>query len=239
MGQETVTSAEKFRKRSGVVFIVLIVWAGLAAAHIFYYSWFKRDKLLKESLHLAWREGTLPSLRGRILSADSRLLAWTELTHDLILRKTSPKAKRFEELIRQLTDALPDLSPDEKEDFILLKQNISPDEILKIEKVLSGYSELAVVPRMTRRTIGNPAVRRLLGTTDSRENDPSLKGKDGLEKKYDDLLAGKPGTFRVMLDRSGNWVSGTIEITVPPENGKDVTLTEPFEALANRKENSK
>ena len=42
----------------------LILWGILAAFHILYYSWYRRDRLLRESMHLAWREGVLPQIRA-------------------------------------------------------------------------------------------------------------------------------------------------------------------------------
>lgn len=47
----------EFKKRSGAVLLILMLWGGLAAAHVIYYSYWKRNRLLEESLHLAWREG--------------------------------------------------------------------------------------------------------------------------------------------------------------------------------------
>lgn len=235
MNPEAHTSADQFRRRSGILFLILIAWGVLAAAHILYYSWYRRDSLLKETLHLAWREGVLPPLRGRILSADSRLLAWTELTHDLILRKPLPPPARFEELIRRLTTLLPDLDPEEKEAFILLKRNISPDAVLKIEALLSDSPELSVVPRMIRRSVDDPGLREVLGETMPEPGSPALRGVSGLEQKYDSVLAGKPGKFRVMLGPGGKWISGTIELIDPPENGKDVVLPETFQLPAGKK----
>ena len=56
------TSAEHFRRRTGILFLILILWGILAAFHILYYSWYRRDRLLRESMHLAWREGVLPQM---------------------------------------------------------------------------------------------------------------------------------------------------------------------------------
>ncbi len=231
MNPEAVTSAEQFRRRSGILFLILIVWGILAAGHIFYYSWYLREKLLKESRHLAWREGVLPPVRGRILAPGAGALAWTELTHDLILPKPFPPAPRIETLIRELAALLPGLVPEKHGEFLLLKQNISPKEILIIEKYLSRHPELSVVPRMVRRIADRPGVRELVGETTAEAESPALKGISGLERKYDSELAGKAGKFRVMLDRRGNWVSGTVEIIVSPENGKDVVLPSPVEGL--------
>ncbi len=220
------TSAEHFRRRTGILFLILILWGILAAFHILYYSWYRRDRLLRESMHLAWREGVLPQIRGRILAADSTPLAWTELHHDLIIRKPLPSEKQLKNLILQLSGILEELVPEERENHLLLKRDLSPEKILKLEKILSRRSELAVIPRMVRRTADLPGARNTLGETAALPGNPALMGISGLEKEYDAILAGKSGKFRVMLDPRGNWVSGTIEILVPPENGKDVVLPE-------------
>ena len=224
MNSGTVTSAEEFRRRSGLLFLLLCGCGLLAAGHLLYYSWYRRDGLLRESRRLAWREGSLPPIRGRILTTDSKLLAWTELSHDLIVRKPLPAPNRLERMISDVTSCLPVLAPEEKENVLLLVSGISPSDILKLEPLLSAWRELAVVPRMIRRRARLPGLREKLGETAAETGSPALRGISGIERKYDAILAGKPGKFRVMLDRNGNWVSGTIEILVPPENGKDVTL---------------
>ncbi len=214
----------EFKKRSGAVLLILMLWGGLAAAHVIYYSYWKRNRLLEESLHLAWREGELPAMRGRILTPDGVPLAWSELTHDLYRLKSSRAGKNTR--LRSLLHNFFGEPLEEEEDGtgILLKRSISPDQILRLRPLLRRFPELEIRPRSYRRNTDIPALRAKTGKT---QYDPQRKreaGISGWEAEYDRELAGTPGIFRVMLDRSGAWVPGTIEILAPPMPGKDVTL---------------
>ena len=214
-----------FKKRSGAVLIILMIWGGLAAAHVIYYSCWKRCRLLEESLHLAWREGEIPAMRGRILTPDGIPLAWSELTHDLYRLKPARSGKNdvVLPLLREFFGE--PLEAEEKDAYILLKRGISPDQILRLRPLLRRFPELEIRPRPYRRNTDASALQAEIGKTEYR---PELKretGISGWEEKYDRKLAGTPGIFRVMLDRDGAWVPGTIEILAPPVPGKDVTLS--------------
>ncbi len=91
---------------SGIILLLLAGWAILAAAHVLYYTCWRREKLLEQSLHLAWREGTVPAARGSILDKNGVPLVWTELTHDLSLPRSRNSAARTEMLIRHLKTIL-------------------------------------------------------------------------------------------------------------------------------------
>lgn len=53
---------------------------------------------------------------------------------------------------------------------------------------------------------------------------PELVGRDGLERQYDELLAGRPGAKLLLVDRSG-YVHETLDEGRPPLNGRDLILT--------------
>lgn len=215
----------EFKKRSGIILCGLLLWGGLAAAHMIYYSWWERGRLLEESRYLAWREGGIPAMRGTLRDRDGIKLAWTELTHDLSLSKNGLKAERYTDLCARLKAVFPDTPPAEEEETrILLKRNLSPGEILKLQQLLQRCPELEIVPRPRRRTVDDPEIRKKIGETEFRKEQERESGISGWEAEYDRELSGRPGVFRVMLDRRGAWVPGTIEILTPPVPGKDVTL---------------
>ena len=208
-----------FKKRSGAVLLILMLWGGLAAAHVVYYSYWKRNRLLEESLHLAWREGELPAMRGRILTPDGVPLAWSELTHDLYRLKSARAGKNAR--LRPLLQNFFGEPLEEKEEGtgILLKRSISPDQILRLRPLLRRFPELEIRPRPYRRNTDIPALRAKTGKT---QYDPQRRRENGIsgwEAEYDRELAGTPGIFRVMLDRSGAWVPGTIGNSCAPHAG--------------------
>ena len=71
-------------------------------------------------------------------------------------------------------------------------------------------------------------------TVPVRTGNPMMRGIDGWEREFDERLRGRPGIFRVMLDRSGNWVSGTLEVIRKPEHGEDVRLKWTWKELAGK-----
>ena len=193
----------EFKKRSGAVLLILMLWGGLAAAHVIYYSYWKRNRLLEESLHLAWREGELPAMRGRILTPDGVPLAWSELTHDLYRLKSARAGKNTR--LRSLLQNFFGEPLEEEEDGtgILLKRSISPDQILRLRPLLRRFPELEIRPRSYRRNTDIPALRAKTGKT---QYDPQRKreaGISGWEAEYDRELAGTPGIFQRRMG-SGN-----------------------------------
>lgn len=214
-----------FKKRSGVILLILMVWGFLAAAHVVYYSYWKRGKLLEESRYLAWREGNLPAMRGRILDKNGVKLAWSELTHDLYLSKAKLTRRRSAVFLPLLQETFAEpLLAEEEDSRILLRRALSPDEILKLRRILQRFPELELVPRSRRMNVGYPEIQAKIGKTENRPDPERETGISGWEAQYDRELAGTSGVFRVMLDRNGAWVPGTIEILTPPIPGKDVTL---------------
>ncbi len=220
-----------FRRRSGIVFCFLAVWAVFAAAHVFYYAYVSRKQLLDDSFQLAWRDGILPAVRGRILSRDGRELAWTEIRYDLRIESIPGNSARCEKLMSGVRAFFPPESvPDPDSGTVLLKESIPPETILKMEKLLRNFPELRVVPRFIRRCAIYDSVRRVIGEV-SRDSEGILHGASGLEAAHDRVLSGCPGRFRVMLDRRYDWVGGTVRILKDPVHGQDVVLPQSLSAI--------
>lgn len=207
-----------FQRRSGIILLLLAGWAILAAAHILYYTCWRREKLLEQSLHLAWREGTVPAARGSILDKNGVPLVWTELTHDLTLPRSRNSAARTEMLIRHLKTILYPLQAEADAERVFLKRALTPQEILRLRRFTILYPELEIRPRMERKTL----------------NDPEVREKQAeWEEEYDSKLAGTSGLFRVMLDSAGTWVPGTTEILAAPIPGRNVSI--PYELKGERR----
>ncbi len=199
-----------------------MVWAVVAAAHTLYFSVVTGKELVAEGERLAWREGELPALRGRILDRDGVPLAWTELYNDLLLAREPERESRRRSLDSALEAAFGRLVPQALESGLLLKRSLSPEELLAAYGLLREFPELRIVPRVERRCIDYPDVRRRIGRTGV--DGARMSGSDGLEGSYDAKLRGRPGRFMVMLDRSGNWVEGTLKIVERPQMGGDVSV---------------
>jgi cell division protein FtsI/penicillin-binding protein 2 len=85
------------------------------------------------------------------------------------------------------------------------------------------------MPRVERRRIDYPIIKKLLGETC--EKDGMIAGLSGLEVKFNDKLSGKEGSYIVMLDSKGRWIRGTWTLLKKPEPGSDIVLNKSYEEL--------
>ncbi len=224
---------DQFNIRSKILLSFLLAWAVVAAAHVFYYSSLQRKRLNAEGEALAWREGSLPAIRGRILDRQGVPLAWSELHHDLTLLKEPAKEARRRQLAKAL-ESLPfkvELPSKRSNRERTLKRDLSPAEIALCEKALLEFPEVEVAPRLERLSIDYPEVKRLLGKANAGLDSGRSEGLDGAEKENDASLAGRAGRFKVMLDKRGNWVEGTLKILEQPKSGEDVRLAVSIEEI--------
>lgn len=223
-----------FRIRSRIVLFLLIAWAALVSAMLFHYSVSARGKYLDMGDKLAWKEGTIPACRGRILDKDGKILAWTEKYFDLFMGGAKKMSiERENEILSSLSE-LVEIEPRKvDEETILLKKNLSPEEIIMLDVFMNKFPELKILPRDERRCIDYSRVRSLVGHVTI--EDGRIDGASGLEHKYDKILSGREGSYVVMLDKQGNWIRGTWKIVCKPQSGKDVVLEKSVEEL--KKEN--
>ena len=163
-------NSSAFKKRSGIILTLLLLWGLLAAVQMVYYSYWNRERLLEESRYLAWREGEIPAMRGTICDRSGIKLAWTELSHDLILSKRDLKPERCTQLFAELGKIFEKPLPAEEEkEQILLKRNLSPGEILKLKTLLQRYPELEIAPHPRRLSLDYPEIREQIGRTGNRD----------------------------------------------------------------------
>lgn len=222
--------AQKFKIRSGTIFLLIGIWATIAAAHVFYYAVMEGGRLREESNRIAWREGSIPAVRGNILDKNSIPLAWTERHYDLYLLELPKRSRRQENLLLNLKERLNvELHIDFSEitEKILLKRDLSPEEILTFSKLEKSFPELGVDVRFERLVIDYPQIRKIIGECGV-DSEGALFGISGLEKDVDEILAGVHGEFIVMLDKYGNWLDGTLKILKEPVSGENIFLQTAF-----------
>lgn len=205
----------RFSRRLMVLIFLFLLWGVLAAFQLFRYTVLQREKLRAESARLAWREGVIPSVRGRITDSRGVPLIWSEMAFDLVLERMPPEETRREALFRTLRENTRAAFPRDALPCILIR-NIRPDEMKELNGLCARFTGLRIVPRMERRHVEDYAVRHLAPLW---------------EKKYDGILKGEPGRFHVMLDRRGQWLTDTLRIDGEPVPGGDVRLTQTLEQI--------
>jgi cell division protein FtsI/penicillin-binding protein 2 len=217
---------KSFSLRSKVLLSFLLAWAAVAAAHVLFYSTLDGEALKAESERFAWREGSIPAIRGRILDRQGVPLAWTELRHDLVLTRT-PTSENGREALRKTLAKLPfECAPPEAAGAkpVVLRKNMDFDSVAACEKLLKTHPEFEIRCRVERRTIDYPEIKRLLGRVAPEDRAGKLRGVDGEEREFDKRLAGREGRFKVMLDKEGRWIDGTLKMLSRPAPGEDVRI---------------
>ena len=168
----------------------------------------------------------LPANRGRILDRNGLILAssvpaasiWAipeDVAHD------DPQVRaKLKELARLMGMPLKDLMgklADEDKTFVWIKRQLDWD--LGQQIVALGIKGIYLRKEYKREYPEGEAAAHVVGF-----NNVEDKGQEGMELAFNDLLAGKPGSRRVIKDRLGRVVDGVGEIS-PPVDGRDMQLS--------------
>lgn len=162
----------------------------------------------------------MPATRGRVLDRNGDVLAvstpvksiWA-IPEDVDLKPA--QARKLAELldmdVRDLTRKLAT-----EKDFVYLKRQIAPDVAQRVAAMsLPGIHEQK---EYRRYYPGGDVMAHMLGFTGVDD-----KGQEGIELAFENQLAGKPGSRRVIKDRRGQIVED-VESIRAPQDGKDVQL---------------
>ncbi len=181
-------------------------------------------KYRRDAQKISQKTGKLAAIRGRIYDQKDQLLVWSERCYDLVLQPGAVDDEIRKKIQLDLHKKMN--LPLEKYSFennypLVLKYNLTAAELCAADELSRKYRHLSVELRWERRIADSSfdcgEVRQINGME---------VGISGLEKKFDKLLRGTPGEFTVMLDRHGNWMNSTFQITVPPRRGEDIFLEE-------------
>lgn len=169
----------------------------------------------------------IPAMRGSILDPSGRALATNTARYDLALDPTvqgfRARADRFYEKLASITDRT---AADYR---AAVQDRYSPEYVPLADGLTERQYEqvrawdvpgVILTPRFARRYMHGTTAAHVLGHVGGDGH-----GLSGLELKYDDVLAGAPGTRIVKRDRSGRikaFVGGEVQ---KPDHGDDLVLT--------------
>ncbi len=218
----------RFHRRCALAGWLLLAWGVLLAARLLTVMLFPRADLLARADVGSWRIGTVPALRGRLLSQAGVPLAWSvrrfELEYEV---PAQPELVQTDQLALRtaLSGGVPslarlELAPGAR---LVLLANLSPTQLLPLSRVIAANPRFRVVSSFVRqRAYGGPEWSAALG--DTRVCGQKEVGLSGWEREHDARLRGEDGKYRVMVDRDGRWVPGTWSEIRPPAPGQDVYL---------------
>ncbi|MFP4227669.1 MAG: penicillin-binding transpeptidase domain-containing protein [Salinivenus sp.] len=186
-----------------------------------------RGELRTQAQEQAQSTVEIPAMRGRILDRAGRSLAINTAQYELAL---DPTVEGFQEQAASFYERLADLTGTPAGRFRQRVQNRhSPEYVVLYEGLTAEQQErvrewdvpgVILTPEFARRYIHESTAAHVLGHVGGDE-----QGLAGLEKMYDDTLAGTPGERVVKRDRSGRiqaFVGGRV---TQPEHGKNLVLT--------------
>lgn len=166
---------------------------------------------------------TLHASRGKILDRHGVVLAASIPANAIAFQprqhRATPdaKIKNLAELLEMPLAELKKRMADEKRNFIYLKRQVPIDVAKKIDKLrITGIS---LHPDNRRLYPEGEVTGNIVGL-----NNLDDKGQEGVELAFNDQLAGRAGSRRVMKDRMGRNIDDVREID-SPEDGRDIKLS--------------
>lgn len=209
--------------------VLFAIWALVALGRAWYIAGPGQARFIAAGEKMARRRVVIPSVRGRILDANGVCLVWSERFYDLQSLTPEGVCLSDEEL-----DALRTVLPEIDEERRVLRRNLSPEELLRLEAPLKSGIRARIVSRDERIAVAYPEIRQAAG--ELRFRDGCWRGASGWEAEFDAELAGSPGSLTVMLDRRRNWIPASVRVLRQPVPGRDVRLRRSLEELIHSDE---
>lgn len=199
----------------GAAFIVLAVRA--AYIQVFSNNFFQKQGEVRYSRTLE-----LPATRGRILDRNGQMLATSVLAPSIwaIPEDVEDQPQQWQKLARLLDMPLAEVKRKlqaEDKTFVWLKRQV--DEPTARQVAALGIKGIYQTKEYKRQYPEGEAAAHLVGFTSIED-----RGLEGVELAFNDTLAGKPGSRRVIKDRLGRVVEA-VGTEVPPVEGRDVRLS--------------
>jgi cell division protein FtsI/penicillin-binding protein 2 len=225
------------KKRTGAISVIFILWFIFILAYLFYFTVYSRYEYIKTSNSLSLREGKIPTVRGTIFDKNGVKLAWNLRNYNLYLKNISVSDKQKKHLIRKIRKIFPGIkiiTEFHLDNNVIIKKNLTPEELISAQILLSTTPELTIRPTSKRITINIPKIKKYVGTV--RYINDTWVGLSGIEKKNNSYLNGSDGLYAVMLDKDGKWIKGTGVNKKEMIPGKDIFLKESINDIINQGE---
>ena len=208
--------------RATALLLLLLMWFGLLVARALYLQVWHNDFLQQEGASRFTRTIELPAHRGMVTDRYGEPLAISTPVESVWASpadvEITPGQRR--QLARLLDleehDLKKRLSEPERE-FVYLRRHLPPDLAAKVVQL--GLPGIGLRREYRRYYPAGDQTAQLIGITNIDD-----RGLEGIELEYQDLLAGKPGSRRVIKDRLGRVVEDAESIH-PPIEGRDLALS--------------
>ena len=208
--------------RATALLLLLLMWFGLLVARALYLQVWHNDFLQQEGASRFTRTIELPAHRGMVTDRYGEPLAISTPVESVWASPAdadiTPGQRR--QLARLLDLEEHDLKKrlgEPEREFVYLRRHLPPDLAAKVVQL--GLPGIGLRREYRRYYPAGDQMAQLIGITNIDD-----RGLEGIELEYQDLLAGKPGSRRVIKDRLGRVVEDAESIR-PPIEGRDLALS--------------
>jgi cell division protein FtsI (penicillin-binding protein 3) len=206
-----------------IALLAMLLLLGLAGAllRLVQFQVIQRSSLQARARAQQLHQTTLPARRGSILDRHGMVLAESVVTESVFVNAKLARGSR--DLVRRLASAL-GVNAQATERKIRrgksfwVKRNARLEQTALLKALHSSC--LTFVPESKRIYPQARLACHLLGFTNV-----DNRGLEGVEKEYDEELAGRPGLVQVARDAHGKVLPADDVVERQAENGSDVVLT--------------
>lgn len=217
-------------KRFRLVTKIAIGLAAVISVRLFYFSIINRSSAFDQMEQESLEKKTVKALRGRILSAEGKVLVESRRFGQLILssRVQSHQLSAYlmileKELGLKRRDVMIRVSRAKDSEDILLKDKMTLDEMKKFADIFGVNKDLFIKMKFTREKL----VKDKYGKLGKVELvDGNYVGVSGYERKYNQQLRGQDFIYETLVDKRGEVILKTFNEVQKLQSGQDIFLTE-------------
>lgn len=208
--------------RARLLFVLLLLWFAVLAGRAFYLQSMKTDFLQAKGESRYARVITLPATRGMIVDRNNEPLAISTPVESVAaspadLDATPDQLQKLARLLNVSGGELAAKLADRQREFVFLKRQLPPEQAAKVVEL--GVPGVFLQREYRRYYPASEVTAHLIGFTDVDD-----KGQEALELAFEDRLAGKSGSRRVIKDRKGRIVEDVESVRVP-QHGARLTMS--------------
>jgi cell division protein FtsI (penicillin-binding protein 3) len=208
--------------RSRLLLLLLLAWLAVLALRALYLQGLDNDFLQQKGESRYARVIELAATRGPIVDRNNEPLALSTPVESVAaspvdLEITQEQLKRLARLLGADVADLRKKLADTRREFVYLKRQLPPDEAARV--VALGIPGVFLQREHRRYYPAGEVTAHLIGLTDV-----DGRGREALELAFEQQLAGRPGSRRVIKDRLGKIVEDMESIRAP-QNGRTLALS--------------
>ena len=208
--------------RSRLLLLALLVWFAALALRALYLQGLHNDFLQQKGESRYSRVIELAATRGRIVDRNNEPLAISTPVESVAaspadVEITPEQEKRLARLLGTDAGELRKKLADTRREFVYLKRQLPPDDAARV--VALGVPGVFLQREYRRYYPAGEVTAHLIGITDV-----DGRGREALELAFEQELAGRAGSRRVIKDRLGQIVEDMESIRAP-QNGRTLALS--------------